>query len=484
VRGRANRHRFLWLAVSVGTALGIGADDVSAQAPGWDASFVVDPFPSGYLSDWETNPTIASLTIANGTAADAFVTIYFSVARGSGDIILQGQSDPQLVPAGTSAMFSSASTFDGTSSYDTRIEDVIVRTGRFPQDDYTACVTVTDETGLVIADNLCGFFSTIAPDPPYLLFPSDGDTITTPDPIFEWTPIQAPVTVQARYVVQVAEILPGQTPYEALTSRILHYEDFGQFMPALQYPIGAQPFQQGRQYAWWVQSLDLDGYPMSANEGRSEVWTFTYLGDLGGEPAGEEIGGGAELIPLTSGASGADVIDLGTASYATVRDQLAGSSGGNRIRLPLPDVDFVPLELWNVRVDSDDAQRALAIRATASLPHTSVDLLLVGSWDDTGVGTFSLGLDPAAFSLSDWVSGTSGTELADLDLDGAVLTLASAAGTLDVATLPPMVGEFYGTSTVPLVAGVSFRQERWRYASAEGGRHAVCKARPAHEEAR
>jgi hypothetical protein len=154
--------------------------DAAGQIPGWDAQLVVDPFPPAYLSDWETNPTIASLTVTNGTDTDAFVTIRFTVEDGSGQILLQGRSDPQLVPAGTPTVFNSASTFDGTSSYDPRIEDVIVRTGRFPEDDYTACITLTDESGLVLADNLCAFFSTFAPDPPYLLFPSDGETITRP----------------------------------------------------------------------------------------------------------------------------------------------------------------------------------------------------------------------------------------------------------------------------------------------------------------
>ena len=38
---------------------------------------------------------------------------------------------------------------------------------------------------------------------------SPGDTVDLGDPIFEWTPVQVPVGFDVRYVVQLAELLPG-----------------------------------------------------------------------------------------------------------------------------------------------------------------------------------------------------------------------------------------------------------------------------------
>ncbi|MDZ7781213.1 MAG: hypothetical protein U5R14_14960 [Gemmatimonadota bacterium] len=134
-----------------------------------------------------------------------------SIADGSGREVVRSRSDPRLIPAGTPTTFNTGSSLTGTSSYDASIEDVIARTGRFPEGDYTICVTVTDGTGFVLVDNVCEFFSTVFPDPPYLLFPST-DTVRVEDPIFEWTPVQVPVAMESRYVVQVAEILPGQEP--------------------------------------------------------------------------------------------------------------------------------------------------------------------------------------------------------------------------------------------------------------------------------
>lgn len=425
---------------------------------GWSATLFVDPFPPSYLSDWELNPTLASLTISNGTGADASVTIHFIVTAGDGRVVLSGRSDPQLIPAGMPVTYNTAATIGGTSEYDTDIEDVIARTGRFPEDDYTACATVVDAGGFVVADNVCADFTTVFPDPPYLLFPLDGDTVPNTDPIFEWTPVQAPVTVQPFYVLQVAEILPGQTPYEALTANILHFENPALTSTAFQYPLGALPLTAGRRYAWWVQALSMDGYPLSANQGRSEVWTFTHLDPDGGDPTGEEVGGSvkARLVHRSAAGTG-PLANLGSLAYETVRDEFLNAEEGElRIPLPLPNVDFFDdLPLSNVRVDYNDASEALAVTATASLPVGAVNVLLLGRWDGSGGGSYLLGIEPAAFDLAEWVDGLSGTAFDDVDLNGAILTIADGAETLQSAHLPLAVEQFYGLAEVPVEVGLN-----------------------------
>ena len=456
----ARRHRFavrIPLLIATASLLLAGA---AAGQTGWDASLIVDPFPPAYLSDWELNPTLAALTITNGTGRDANVTIHFTIAAGDGRVVVSGRSEAQSIPPGIPTTYNTGSSLAGTSDYDTDLENLIARTGRFPEDDYTACVTLTDAGGFVVADNVCADFSTVYPDPPYQLFPIDGDTVPAQDPIFEWTPVQVPVTVQPFYVIQIAEILPGQPPYQALTSNILHYENPGLFAPALQYPLGALPFEQGKRYAWWVQALAQDGFPLSTNQGRSEIWTFTYLDPAGGDPGGEDIDGSVKATLVhTSRAGGSPLASLGSASYESIRatfDNL--ESGELRIPLPVPDLGvFSGVPLSNVRVDYDDGSRAIAITATASLPLGSVNLLLLGMWDIGDAGSFTLGIEPAAFDLSEWVSRLAGTPLGELDLNGSILTLGGTPGTLDASVLPLAVEQFYGTSTISVDVGVSLQ---------------------------
>lgn len=429
-----------------------------AQAPGWDATFFVDPFPSPYLSDWEMNPTMATLTVTNGTGQDADVTVRLSLTDGQGREVIRSRSDPLFIAAGAPETFHTGSALTGTSSYDTAIEDQIARTGRFPEGDYTLCVSVTDGAGFMLVDNRCEFFSTYFPDPPYLLFPMDGDTVELGDPIFEWTPVQVPVGFDVRYVFQLAELLPGQEPHTALTSGILHFEDAVGFNPSLTYPLGALPLDDGRRYAWWVQALDPNGLPVSSNQGRSEIWTFTHDGE-GEDDGGEQIGSSLHGRIVAPGPGvGGPLADLGTADFTSIRDALE-ELPDEEIPIPLPIGGvgaFDALALSNVSVEVDEVSRTVAISATASLPLGSVNVLLVGQWDGSGgPGSFALALEPLVFDLGEWVAGLEGTPLDEIDWSGGILTIADQARTLDAASLPPSVERFYGEPVVELEVGVA-----------------------------
>lgn len=249
------------------------------RAQQWDALLTVDPFPSPYLSDWELDPTLGQLTITNFSNATTDVTIHYTLAR-NGLLLLRGFTDPQMIPAGQSVVFDGTSTVGGEADWDVEFERLLMRTGRIPEGEYEGCVTVADPVGLVLVDRVCVRFSALYPDPPFLIYPFDRDTVTSQDPIFEWQPVQIPGLSGLRvgYVLAIAEVntAAGQIPTGALESNILHY-----FEPDLsetyhQYPVGALPLVPGRTYAWRVQALDGDGLPVAANLGRSEVWTFVY----------------------------------------------------------------------------------------------------------------------------------------------------------------------------------------------------------------
>ena len=241
----------------------------------WDALLTIDPYPSPYYSDWDVNPNIGSLTVFNPDPAAAEVRVAFSIIDGSNRVIASGTSDPQLVPGGAAAIFESPYEVAGTSSHDAEIERIAERTGRLPEGVYTACAAATDLDGFVLAE-ACAEFTILYPDPPLLLGPGDGAVLDRQDEVFQWTPVQVPVQFQPEYVLRIVEVLEGQTPAEALAANIPHHESFGLFAPSVQYPLEARPLEAGKSYAWSVRAFDQNGYPLSANEGRSEIWTFRY----------------------------------------------------------------------------------------------------------------------------------------------------------------------------------------------------------------
>lgn len=273
----ARRVRLPWgVPLAAGLLAGTGAGRPALAQGVWDARLDISPYPSPYLSDWESNPTIGTLTITNPTAADQSVLLAYRVTDHGGRVIASGRSDPQVIVTGPATALTDFVDLTGTSEHDQGIEDQMRRTGRLPEGDHTACVAVTDAGGFVLAED-CATFTIVYPDPPYLIGPLDDAAVTSGYPVFQWTPLQVPPAFQLAYVLRVSEVLTGQTPAQALVANIPVFETTT-FGTNLEYPIGAPPLEETKLYAWRVQALDQNGYAASSNEGRSEVWTFTAGG--------------------------------------------------------------------------------------------------------------------------------------------------------------------------------------------------------------
>ena len=293
------------ILVVLGTT-GLGATPLVAQ--GWDAILAVNPVPSPYLSDWEANPNYGTLTVFNGSGQSQSVRLVFNVVDMRGRLLASGRSDPQLVPADAPAIFDDPFEIAGSTRHDTEVEAQMRRTGRLPEGDYRACVAVVDLGGFQLAE-ACEVFSVVYPDPPLLVAPFDGEVVTTQDFFLQWTPSQVPLGFDLRYVLEIAEVRQSQLPAEALRSNILHFHDPDVAGTQLLYPLAAQPLEPGRRYAWRVRALDINGYPVAANDGSSEIWTFRYS-------TGAEQVALVELTPSAATVSqGRDTVRLDVTAY-------------------------------------------------------------------------------------------------------------------------------------------------------------------------
>jgi len=255
-------------------ALLLVAPVVHAQGP-WGLTLFVDPFPSPYASDWEANPNISTLTIVNPTGAEQDVRIAYQVVDRQGRVLAGGHSDPLGIPPGAPTVLTSILDIEGASQRDAATWDIMARSGRIPEGEYTACVTMAAGSGLVLGED-CASFTIIYPDPPQLLAPAPDEILTSQSPFFQWTPIQAPPAYPARYVLQVAEMLSNQTPEEALSATIVFFQDPDLDVTTVQYPVNGQPFEPGKWYAWRVIAIDATGFPPTANGGLSEIRTFRF----------------------------------------------------------------------------------------------------------------------------------------------------------------------------------------------------------------
>ena len=293
---------------------------VPAFAQGtWDATLMVSPYPSPYLSDWETNPNIASFTLLNTGTQAQDVILFSEVRNAAGVVVTVGRSDPQTIPPGVPVIYSDLTQIAGTQEHDPQIEDLVRRSGRLPEGDYVACVAVTNLSGFVLAQE-CTDFSIAYPDPPMLITPADGEVVSSAAPILQWTPLQVPPDYTLQYVLQVAEVLPNQLPEAALSSNILHYENLDVGTTNLPYPIDALPLASGKTYAWRVVAMDQNGYAAAANNGSSEIWTFRF--DDGTSPE-TPVGPRAAPTTLRVQVAKTSVPDAGDSAGAYLKTGLA-----------------------------------------------------------------------------------------------------------------------------------------------------------------
>jgi hypothetical protein len=255
-----------------------------AQSPDWNAFLAVRPDPSPYIADWETDPSVVTLVLSYSGSAGVTFHLTGTIRRGAA-VILAGRSTTfEFVRPSQLLLTTRDGIWEPNSvTYDPGLSDQLERTGRISDGEYQFCVEVREglsEAAGALLTQACADFSITAPAPPSLVAPGDGDTVFTPLPTLVWTPVMAGPNAGVTYHVRLAEVLPNQSPLEAISNNAPHVEaDLSLSMFA--YPQTELPLRDSSLYVWQVQALDAAGQPFGERQGKSEVWTFTMGGWLG-----------------------------------------------------------------------------------------------------------------------------------------------------------------------------------------------------------
>ena len=167
-----------------------------------------------------------------------------------------------------------ASLVDGLPSDD---RDAIRQTGALAEGVYTLEVIVRpdDPSSLVVGLGSTVVFQVRLSQPPILFEPVDASDVRTDLPIFTWAPVVAPAGTQIEYDFLLVEVLPGQTPLQAVQSNRAYHEEVV-VGTTLLYTPDKLPLEEGNAYAWQVRASDPMELTAFANEGLSEVRTFTF----------------------------------------------------------------------------------------------------------------------------------------------------------------------------------------------------------------
>jgi hypothetical protein len=247
----------------------------NAQQAGLTLHASLVPLPSPYLSDWQTNPDIVRVQLANNSRQIAAYRLRVEIHGETHGFVASGESPLMQQAPFSQTLILGPEMIDWSNiQYNGKLRRQILQTGRIPEDDYELCVTTIGEGGQELAKS-CTPFQVQRVEPITLISPADGDSIAAASPAFVWAPSQSTYERQASYQLRLVEVLPGQTPEEAMQSNFLHFESLPLQASFLAPEAGA--FEEGKRYAWQVRQLRGDGELVSSDESASEIWSFIIL---------------------------------------------------------------------------------------------------------------------------------------------------------------------------------------------------------------
>jgi|WetSurMetagenome_2_1015567.scaffolds.fasta_scaffold00594_13 hypothetical protein len=240
------------------------------------------------LSVWEHDQTVVQMIITNATATsypDAHVS--FTIRdMGKDQIVAHSLDDNPAEPRFTLASGATVVRFapDLVTRQALYIDPVLnaslITTNSFPEGDYEFCVALLSGNGDTVTTTgiLCKQFTITIPDPPSLVLPADGDSLSsmTP-PVFSWTPVNQ-LGVIPKYRLVIAPRFNSQSAADAITinlplvSKEVTTSSYVYLPsdPLFGSSVGAVGF------AWQVTALDNSGNPLGRNEGKSEVFSFFF----------------------------------------------------------------------------------------------------------------------------------------------------------------------------------------------------------------
>ena len=316
----------------------------SLKAGEWISDLQFTPNPSPYVSDWESNPGVLTFTLTYTGFNTISVKLRASLKR-NGTEIANGESEPINFTSPATNVYSNNNLIDWNNvNYSSTLEEQIVRSGRFPDGNYSLCVSVIDISTDDSMSGDCETFRILLPSPPSLLSPAEAETTAIPFPVFVWTPIIGPPNYNITYRFSLWEVHPGQTPLQA-TYGIPHYQDSTENIPTLIYPIDAPLLENGKTYVWQVQALDLAHNGFGQNQGKSNLFTFTFSSASIPSPG---LGDTLEIVENAAYliVTGLEVTDLGD-SYRL--------NGNSTLLLPaIPGAAPINVQVTNLLVQKSD----------------------------------------------------------------------------------------------------------------------------------
>ncbi len=269
-------------------------------------NLILNAQPPAQLSEWGNRREVLTLIVTAQGAIGGQYKIKTEIKTLNGTVI--GSADlaktPVFTPnsAGTSILVANdvmpLEFMVFTGKYKTSLQ----RTGKLPADNYTICVrpvNIVDYTP--VGEEQCKNFYLATTQLPILMKPYNEEVIDAKKAqtaiIFRWSPVVPTQTSPVTYRIQVFEVLPTQSPVQALRSNqpLLDKEILAATQFIWQPQLSFLPYDGETKklptFIWTIQSLDKDRNPVTRTdgngEGRSEPLIFFVNPDKNKKPVKE-----------------------------------------------------------------------------------------------------------------------------------------------------------------------------------------------------
>lgn len=268
-----------------------------------NSNLVLMAQPPAQLSEWGNRREVLTLILSAPGAVTGPFKIKAEIKSLDGTVI--GSADLAKTPVftgnpnGTTLLIANdvipLEFMMFTGKYKTSLQ----RTGKLPADTYILCVQPVRPTDYVpLGAEQCKNFYMATTQLPILMKPYNEEVLegkTAQTAItFRWTPVAPRQSSPVTYRLQVFEVLPAQSPVQALRSNqpLLDKEIFAatQFIwqPQLSFMPGDSETKKLPTFIWTIQSLDKDRKPVTQTdgngEGRSEPLIFFIDPDKNKKP--------------------------------------------------------------------------------------------------------------------------------------------------------------------------------------------------------
>jgi hypothetical protein len=241
----------------------------------------VAPDISPFLADWREDATALFVRIENVGGNEVPRAIVKLVITGikSGQVV-EAKSKEFKIPAnGSVTLYGNDKLLDAKSiTFQGNVLSKVQASNRIPDDHYDICCDVIELPSERTIANNCAAFDIRSASPPMLISPPDGEVVMTKYPFFQWMPSRTTNKIEARYTVTVRPLRDFQTPEQSLASGTVKIFDKADLtIPNAQMTSEALELEDGKTYVWQVQARDRARHPLGENDGKSEVFKFTYM---------------------------------------------------------------------------------------------------------------------------------------------------------------------------------------------------------------